>query len=155
LVSEVANLVGRTAKHGYFQAMPFPKVDVQAGHDQLVVVMLLIDELGGQFASVMVVDQRNHGYLLALGFFGFLLDKAVADQVADGLATGGVSLHRVAPVEGIEQRVFERDADACQFRHWTAPPFPELFCPHYTHKKKISRTEKILLDIDVRPGSLM
>ena len=66
LFTEVANLLRRPAEHGHFQAVPLAEVDVQAGDDELVVVVLLVDEAGGQLAGVVVVDERDHGDLLAL-----------------------------------------------------------------------------------------
>ena len=94
LLAEVADLAGRAAQHRHLQAVPLPQVDVQAGNEQVVVVVLLVDQAGGQFAGVVVVDERDHGDLLALDVLRLLVDQPVAAEVADRLAARGVALGR-------------------------------------------------------------
>lgn len=97
--------------------MPFAEMDVQARHDQFVMVVLLVDELGGQFAGVVIVDEHDDSDDFARGLGRLFVDQAIADQVADRLAAIGVAARRDVLVEGIEQRFFQRNAHARQVGH--------------------------------------
>src|SRR5216684_8672140 len=52
LVAKMTYLFGGPAKHGNLQAMSFSQMDVQAGHDQLMVMMLLVDQASRQFPGM-------------------------------------------------------------------------------------------------------
>jgi len=96
-------------------------MNVQARHDQVVVVVLLVDEPRGQFARVVVVDERDDGHLLPGGIDRLFADQTVADQVADRLAPRRVALGRAALVKRFEESIFQRNADARKFRHGRIP----------------------------------
>jgi peptide deformylase len=97
--------------------MPLSQVNVQAGYNQVVMMVLLVNEPSGQFAGVVVVDKSDNGHLFAPGMFGLLFDEPVADQVADSLAARRVALGRQKAVEGFQERRFQGNADACQIGH--------------------------------------
>src|SRR6516164_9227974 len=92
-------------------------MDVQAGYDQVVMMMLLVDEPGGQFAGVMVIDQGDDGNLFATCLAGLVADQAVADQIANRFASRGVALAVDVPVKRLQQGILQGNADACQIRH--------------------------------------
>src|SRR5260370_18372826 len=80
-------------------------------------VVRLVDETGGQFAGVVVVDQGDDGHLLAPRLARLIADQAIADQVANGLAAGGVTLAVDMPVKRLQKGVLQGNADARQIRH--------------------------------------
>lgn len=44
-IPQMSDLPTGAAQDRYLQTMPLPQVDVQAGNNQVVVVMLLVDQL--------------------------------------------------------------------------------------------------------------
>ncbi len=108
----------RAAEDRDFEAMACAEVDVQTRHDQIVMVMLLLDQPGCQLASVMVVNESKHGDLFSrAGLRRLFVNEAVADEVTDRLAARGIPLARVAAVERVQQGGLERDADASEVSH--------------------------------------
>src|SRR5438067_9940473 len=97
--------------------MSFPEMHVQARDDQIVVMVLLVDEAGGQLARMVIVDQRHDRDLLAVRLFGLGADQAVANQVANRFAACRIALFADVLVERLEQGRLEGNADASQFRH--------------------------------------
>ena len=80
-------------------------------------VMLLVEQLGGQLAGMMIVDHADDGDLLAAAVLGLLADEAIADQIANRLAAHLVALGGDVAVEGLQQGVFQGNADSRQFGH--------------------------------------
>src|SRR5262245_16687373 len=113
-LAQVTHLFRRTAQHRDFQAVTLAEMNVHCGYDKSVVMVLLVDELRGQLAGVVVVDQRDDDHLLALGLLRFLANQPRPDQVADGLAAVVVALRRDERIERIEQRALQRNADPRQ-----------------------------------------
>ncbi len=120
-VPQMRDLRPRAAQHRHFQAMPFPKMDVQARHDQVVMVMLLVDKLCRQFAGVMIVDHGYDGDLLFPLIAGLLANEQIANEIANRLAARRVALGRDDLVEGLEQVFFKRDADSREVCHGWFP----------------------------------
>src|SRR5262245_11570266 len=93
----------------------------------MMVVMLLVDEAGGQLARVVIVHQADDGDLLAGRLLALLADEPIADKIANRFAACRVALLVDVLVEGIEQRGFEGDADTRQIGHgmarWKGPGF--------------------------------
>src|SRR5262245_35140269 len=66
---------------------------------------------------MVIVDQRDDGHLLSRRLHRFLLDEPIANQIADRFAARGIALVFVAAIEGLEQGVLQRNADACEVWH--------------------------------------
>ena len=80
------DLGGRTTQHGDFQTMTLAQMHMQAGNHQFMVMMLLVDQPGSQFAGMMVINQSDHGHLLPLNPFGLFLDERISWAGALGAA---------------------------------------------------------------------
>ena len=104
-------------KDGYLQAMPLAQMDMQAGNNEFMVMMLLIDQPGGQLARVVVVDEHDYRYLLALGSLPFFADEPIANEIANRLAARGVTFRCIALVKCLQQCTFKRDADSSEIGH--------------------------------------
>jgi hypothetical protein len=102
VVSQVLDFLNGAAEHGHFEAMAFPEMHVQAGNDQVVMMVLLFDQPRRQFAGVMIVDEGDDGHQVPLGLSRPFSNQAVADQVANGLAARGVALVGKVTVECME-----------------------------------------------------
>ena len=116
-VPQMRDLRPGAAQHRHFQAMPFPQMDVQARHDQVVMVMLLVDQLCRQFAGVVIVDHGYDGDLLFPLIAGFLANEQIANEIANRLAARRVSFGRDEFVKRLEQTLFQGDANSGQVRH--------------------------------------
>ncbi len=64
--AQMAYLSRWTAQDRHLQTMPLAEMNVQTGHNQMVMVMLLVDETGGQLAGMVIVHERDHGHLLGV-----------------------------------------------------------------------------------------
>jgi hypothetical protein len=80
-------------------------MNVHGGNNQMVMVVLGADQPQGQFRNLMVVDEDDDRDLLRLRVCRFFTDQAVADQVADGLATVGVVLGRDDLVKAVANSI--------------------------------------------------
>ena len=76
LFAQMPDLLHRTPQDGHLQAVPLAEMDVQAGNDEIVMVVLLVDQPGGELPGVVVVDEGDDGHPLARGRLLFLADRA-------------------------------------------------------------------------------
>jgi hypothetical protein len=67
-----------------------------------VVVVLFVDEASGQLSSMVVVHEHDDGHLLTGSLFGLFADEPVADQIANGLAPGGIPFVRDTAIKRLE-----------------------------------------------------
>ncbi len=72
-----------------------------------MMVVLLIDQTGRQLAGMVIVNERDHRHLFALGPFGLFADQPIADQVSDGFAARRIALGGISVVKRVQQRTFE------------------------------------------------
>lgn len=103
-VAQRLNLRGPPAQHNDLHAIIVADVDVQDGNHQLVMVMLKFSHLVGQFIGVMVIDQRQAAQDFSrIGVFGQpLLHQGIANQIAQGFGSCGVTALGDQPVKTIE-----------------------------------------------------
>ena len=101
VVGQMSDNFSGAAQDRHFQTVPLAEVDVHAGHDDFVMVVLLFDQLSRQLPRVVIVDDGDDGHLLGRGRFPLLADEAIADQVADRFAAVAVA---AGLNEGIERR---------------------------------------------------
>ncbi len=123
----------RTAQHDHLQAEVVRKVDVQRGYDQFIVLMLQLQEALAELRVVVIVDKRERAGGIFRLAYPSVFGERVAEQLANGLATGGKLLLATITIKLIQQIVFQRNGEADNFGHgggyWLEPvsrPFAYL-----------------------------
>ena len=99
------------AQHDDLEAVVGVEVHVQRRDDLLVVGVLVLGELVGEVAGVVVVDQRDGADDLAVAGVPLLLDERRPDQVAERLRAVDVALLGDERVEALEQALLDRDTE--------------------------------------------
>src|SRR5438132_13533040 len=82
-----------------------------------MVVMLLVDQLGGQLAGMVIVDHGHDRHLLAGSLLGLLANKPVPNEIPERFTTILVALAGNVLIEGVQQGRFQRYRDARQLGH--------------------------------------
>ena len=108
---------GIAADHDHLGAKVVGQVDVGAGQDFIVVVVLDVDEFVTELAGVVVVDQVDGADDLLVGVGPLLLDELLPDGVADELGSVGVAGGFDEPFELVGQGFFQGHAQSDEFGH--------------------------------------
>ncbi len=109
-----------TAQHDHLQAVVVVEVDVQVRQHLPAAVVLDPRQPPGQLVLVVIVDERDGAGHVARPL-PLLLDELPADQVTQGLRAVGVLLLPDQEIKPVQERFFEGDPEANQFRHTKTP----------------------------------
>ena len=100
-------------------------MDVQRGYDQFIVLMLQLQEALAELRVVVIVDKRECAGGIFRVAYPSVFGERVAEQLANGLATGGKLLLATITIKLIQQIVFQRNGEADNFGHgggyWLEP----------------------------------
>ena len=117
LRSHLLEVCRRTAQHDHLQAEVMRKVNVQRGYDQFIVLMLQLQEALAELRVMVIVDKREcTGGIFRLAYPSLFRER-VAEQLANGLATGGELLLATVTIKLIQQIIFQRNGEPGDFGH--------------------------------------
>ena len=121
-VGQLANRLDLAAESEHLEAVVVADVDVEDGDDQVVVLVLEIGHLGGEFAGMVVIDEGEGAKNFALGGSGVdaRLDEGIAHQITKGLGAVGIAPLPGQLVEALNQFTLGADAKSNQVSHLCA-----------------------------------
>jgi hypothetical protein len=100
-----------------FETVVVIQMDVQGGNYGGVIVMLQLGELFGKQARVVVVDQGHRAEDFGVRRLPGLLDQFIADQVAEGFRTVGISALGDELVELLQEVAADGYANSTEIGH--------------------------------------
>ena len=98
------------------EAMVMVEMDMHAGKNLPLVVMLDVSQLAGQISHMMIIDKGNgpDGFFVLIPF---LPDQAVPNQVAKRLRSIGIVTPPDVAVEFVEQPLVKRHTESDELIH--------------------------------------